>query len=49
MVEITESNRKNLPNLVIKRENYQFKLKKNIAKTQIILKSEEFAVIFVKI
>ncbi len=41
--------KKNAPNLVINRENYQFKLKKNIAKTQIILKPKEFIVIFIKI
>ncbi len=40
---------KNTPYLDINCETLQFKLKKNIVKTQIILKSEKVNLIFVKI
>ncbi len=41
--------RKNTLNLVITRKTSQLKLNKNIEKTQKILKSEQFILIFVKI
>ncbi len=43
------SKRKNTQNLVINCEILQFELMKNVAETQIILKSEKLTLIFVKI
>ncbi len=45
----SESNWKNILNLVINRATSQFKLKKNIVNTQIILKSKKLTPILVKI